>query len=345
MSQDFQEQQERDPTAGSGAPKVMPHEDSQPATSLDGEGFNEKLRNMVSTVKHGFRSEVMSVDFKEVCEDKVRFLNEGDNLSLLLIPLTADGAHGRAFLELFDAGTDGDNILRFCQQELNMSADEATQFLTPPKQKGASKGHDVVLPLSLESASPWVKEFMAHHWNVPGVNIALAVRHTGERVSVGVCLGFEPLRTDVAAQPIREERSWGALRSGFATFAEVLGPFGGLIENCVELTQIVFCLPTAVRKDLWGAGTKNSELAVLSGMHFLLSGLGAAVGTMIANAELGRAGMERWAQFNDFNPITKYCCMVLACNLASFVYELGYERYQLDKRAAAEKSSKQGGAS
>jgi hypothetical protein len=55
--------------------------------------------------------------------------------------------------------------------------------------------------------------------------------------------------------------------------------------------------------------------------------------------------MERWAQFDDLHIITKYCFMVLACNLASLVYEWGYARHQLDKHAAVIKESKQGRAS
>jgi hypothetical protein len=55
--------------------------------------------------------------------------------------------------------------------------------------------------------------------------------------------------------------------------------------------------------------------------------------------------MERWAQFDDLHVIAKYCFMVLACNLASLVYEWGYARHQLDKRAAVIKESKQGRAS
>jgi hypothetical protein len=335
MYQDSEQRQAIKPKVSSDAPKVMPHEGlSQPATLLDGEAFNARLRGVVSSVKHGFRSEGVIVDFKEVCEDKVRFLNEGDNLRLLLTPLTADGTHGRAFFELFGAGTDGDNILRFCQQELNMSADEAKKALTSPGRKGASKDQDVMLPLSLRSASPWIAEFMERHWNVPGTNIALAVRHTGERVSVGVCLGFEPFRTDVGNQPIREERSWDALRSGFATCAEVLGPFGGLIKNCVELTQIFFTLPTALRKGLWGL-SGESGWAALSVFHGVICAGTAMIGSLLALDRLHKAEIARGLEFNDLGMAAKYAVIVLACNLASLVYEWGYQRHKSDKRGGA----------
>ncbi|MEY4668628.1 MAG: hypothetical protein RL518_1327 [Pseudomonadota bacterium] len=330
----------------SDAERVMPHEDlTQAAASLDGEAFNAKLRHVVSSVKQGFRSEGVIVDFKEVCEDKVRMLNDGDNLRLLMTPLAVDGAHGRAFFELFGAGTNGDNILRFCQQELNLGESEAKKLLTPRYGKGAGKDKDVLLPVPLEAASPWVQEFMEQNWGVPGANIALAIRHTYGKISVGVCLGFEPLQGDVGQPPKLEERGWGALSFGLVKCAEFFGPIVGLVRNGVELTQIFFCLPTAIRKDLWQVGREPDGCGALSLAHGLMSGFVALVGSAMALEKISEASLERWVQFNDLPLLSKYGVIVVACNIASLVYELGWDRYQSDKRAAARKASKQRGAS
>jgi hypothetical protein len=348
MYQDSQHRPAIKPIVSSDAPQVMPHEEvSQPATSLDGQSFNDKLREMVSSLKQGSHSAGIIVDFQEVCEGTVRTLSKGDNLSVLFTPLAANGAHGRAFFELFGVGTNGDNILRFCQQELNMSADEATKFLTPPKRKGASKDQEVVLPLSLESASPWVKEFMAEHWNVPGANIALAIRHTGDRVSVGVSLGFEPLRSDVGNQLIRGERSGGALSSGFAKCDEALRPFGALVRGVAQLSQNLLCLPTALRK---GFGNSDLEarvfLGILSGVHLTLCAASALAGT---STLLEFNGLEMLTKHGviTLDLLSKYGAIVTLCNIYSLGYEWGgaYKRHQSDKPSAAAKSSKQGGAS
>lgn len=81
-----------------------------------------------------------------------------------------------------------------------MELSEARTFLTPPKTgRWRNKEYDEMLPLSLESASPWLRDFVDRHWNVPDTQVSLVVRHTAikgsdPRISVGIAMGFEPLR-------------------------------------------------------------------------------------------------------------------------------------------------------
>jgi hypothetical protein len=309
---------------------------TQLVTGLGTDTFNAKLRKEIGSVKAGFRCEGLIVDFKEVFQDKVRVWNEGDNLSFLLTPLKSSGAHERAYLMLFDAGQNAENLLRFCQQELNMAPSEAGKVLPHPKSNFARKGYEEIVSLPLGAAAPWVREFIERNFSAPGAHISLSVRHAADTISVGVVIGFEPLQSAPSVSVASNHSKFSSLYSGLSTAKEYLGPLLGLGKIISELTQIMLCLPMAHRKGLWGitldSASNTPGWGALSSMHLYCSGMAAALGTFVANVNLGIAEISRWAQWGDFHTLTKYGLIVLGCNLASLIYEWGYERYQLDKK-------------
>jgi hypothetical protein len=299
--------------------------------------FNAKFQDKMRTIMTDFRCEGVIVDFKDAFQAKVRIWNEDDNLSALLIPLTTSGAHGRAYLKLFDAGQNAVNLLRFCQQELNMTQREAQKVLTCPKSWFAGKSYEETVSLPLRAATPWVREFIERTFSAPGAYISLSVRHAADTISVGVVIGFEPLQSAPSVSVASNHRNFSSLYSGLSTTKEYLGPLLGLSKNISELAQVMLCLPTAHRKGLFGITLSLDDddkpgWGALSSMHLLFCGMAAGLGTFVINVSLGIAEISRPAQWDNLYTLIKYGLIVLGCNLASLIYEWGYGRYQFDNK-------------